>query len=58
PLLTPRMLDRVLGVRDAGAGVLAARRMTDTVKEVDGSGRVARTVERAGLRRAETPQIF
>ena len=32
--------------------------MTDTLKEVDATGTVTRTVDRAGLWRAQTPQGF
>ncbi|WP_035803244.1 bifunctional 2-C-methyl-D-erythritol 4-phosphate cytidylyltransferase/2-C-methyl-D-erythritol 2,4-cyclodiphosphate synthase [Deferrisoma camini] len=39
-------------------GALLAVPMGDTVKRADGSGRVAATVDRDGLWRAQTPQAF
>ena len=37
---------------------MAGRRVTDSLKEVDATGRVLRAVERERLWRAETPQAF
>ncbi|HEX8719649.1 MAG TPA: 2-C-methyl-D-erythritol 4-phosphate cytidylyltransferase [Pyrinomonadaceae bacterium] len=57
PFVTPDEIDRT--VREAeehGAAVLAAP-VVDTVKEVEG-GRVVRTLERARLWHAQTPQCF
>jgi len=57
PFVTPAEIDRT--VREAaehGAAVLAAPAV-ETVKEVEG-GRVVRTLERARLWRAQTPQCF
>lgn len=52
--------DQALG-RLAGdgelAGVIVARQVTDTVKQVDPLGRIERTLPREELRAAETPQI-
>ncbi|MGN0909574.1 MAG: 2-C-methyl-D-erythritol 4-phosphate cytidylyltransferase [Succinivibrio sp.] len=58
PLLDPSDLDRVLdaGTQDDDGAILALR-MADTVKQESG-GRSARTVPRAGLWRALTPQVF
>jgi 2-C-methyl-D-erythritol 4-phosphate cytidylyltransferase len=42
----------------AGAGVIAATPVTDTIKQVDGSGMVTATPERSGLWAAQTPQGF
>jgi 2-C-methyl-D-erythritol 4-phosphate cytidylyltransferase len=57
PFVTPEEIDRV--VREAeefGAAILAAP-ATDTIKEADGP-RVLRTLERARLWHAQTPQCF
>ena len=57
PFVTPEEIDRT--VREAercGAAILAVP-LTDTVKEADGA-RVLRTLERARLWRAQTPQCF
>lgn len=40
------------------AGGLLAQAVTDTVKEVDGAGRVIATRDRSRLWRAQTPQLF
>jgi 2-C-methyl-D-erythritol 4-phosphate cytidylyltransferase len=58
PFVTPEEIDRT--VREAeefGAAVLAAPAI-DTIKEADGEGRVLRTLERARLWHAQTPQCF
>ncbi|MBI1808942.1 MAG: 2-C-methyl-D-erythritol 4-phosphate cytidylyltransferase [Gemmatimonadetes bacterium] len=58
PFATPEMLDRVVAGARAGHGAIAALPVVDTLKEVDDSGRVVRTVDRARLWRAQTPQGF
>jgi 2-C-methyl-D-erythritol 4-phosphate cytidylyltransferase len=42
----------------AGAGVIAATPVTDTIKQVDASGRITGTPERSHLWAAQTPQAF
>ncbi|WP_396225353.1 2-C-methyl-D-erythritol 4-phosphate cytidylyltransferase, partial [Gemmatimonas sp.] len=39
-------------------GAIAALPVVDTLKEVDEQGRIVRTVDRARLWRAQTPQAF
>lgn len=57
PMLTPRLVERVLaGLGDADA-VVAATPVTDTVKEV-ADGKVVRTLDRSGLWAVQTPQAF
>ena len=58
PLVTGDAIDRVVGEARAGRGAVAALPVVDTLKEVDADGRIVRTVERAGLWRAQTPQGF
>lgn len=60
PLVTLDLVTRCLaGVRDAGVeGAIAAARVVDTVKEVDGRGRVLRTLDRSSLWAVQTPQVF
>lgn len=58
PLLTMDVVNRVVHAARAGTGAVAALPVVDTLKEVDEEGRVVRTVERAGLWRAQTPQGF
>lgn len=57
PLVTCALVDRVIGaVRECGA--LAAIAATDTIKQVDEDGRVTRTLPRAAIWQAQTPQGF
>jgi 2-C-methyl-D-erythritol 4-phosphate cytidylyltransferase len=42
----------------AGAGVIAATPVTDTIKQVDEAGRITATPDRRGLWAAQTPQAF
>jgi 2-C-methyl-D-erythritol 4-phosphate cytidylyltransferase len=58
PLVSDEMIERVVrSVRD-GHATIAALPVVDTLKEVDESGAVVRTVERERLWRAQTPQGF
>ena len=57
PFVTPEEIDRtVREARASGAAILAVP-VTDTIKEAEGA-RVLRTLERARLWRAQTPQCF
>ena len=58
PLVDDEVVDRVVAAARTGVGAIAALPVVDTLKEVDGEGRVVRTVERARLWRAQTPQGF
>ncbi|MFN7227672.1 MAG: 2-C-methyl-D-erythritol 4-phosphate cytidylyltransferase [Synechococcaceae cyanobacterium] len=42
----------------AGGGIIAATPVTDTIKQVDGAGRITATPDRSGLWAAQTPQGF
>ena len=58
PLVDADTIERVVAsVRD-GVSTIAALPVVDTLKEVSSDGRVVRTIERAGLWRAQTPQGF
>ncbi len=58
PLVTDETIDRVVAsVRD-GNSTIAAVPVVDTLKEVDETGAIVRTVERERLWRAQTPQGF
>lgn len=59
PCLSNVLLERLLAelTNDAVGGLLAVP-MADTLKREDGDGRVAATEPRAGLWRAQTPQMF
>jgi 2-C-methyl-D-erythritol 4-phosphate cytidylyltransferase len=58
PLATEAMIDRVVAETRKGHGAIAALPVVDTLKEVDDNGRIVRTVDRAHLWRAQTPQGF
>lgn len=58
PFVSDAMIDRVIAEARCGRGAVAALPVIDTLKEVDDTGRIVRTVERASLWRAQTPQAF
>lgn len=58
PLVPGDVIDRVVATARGGVGAIAALPVVDTLKEVDEDGIVVRTVERARLWRAQTPQGF
>jgi 2-C-methyl-D-erythritol 4-phosphate cytidylyltransferase len=58
PFLTPAMIDRVIErAAECGAAVTAIP-LPDTVKQAGEDGRIERTVDRAKLWLAQTPQAF
>ncbi len=58
PFVSQATIDAVIARARTGVGAVAAVPLGDTVKDVDDDGRVARTVPRARLWRAQTPQGF
>lgn len=58
PFITPNIIARVLQALDRTPGAIASVPLADTLKRADADGRVAETVERIGLWRAQTPQAF
>lgn len=58
PLVTDATIAAVITAARQGRGAVAALPVVDTLKEAGDDGRVIRTVERAGLWRAQTPQAF
>jgi 2-C-methyl-D-erythritol 4-phosphate cytidylyltransferase len=60
PFVERAVIDAVIAHARAGEGAVAAIRVSDTLKEAasDDPSRVARTVARDGLWRAQTPQGF
>jgi 2-C-methyl-D-erythritol 4-phosphate cytidylyltransferase len=60
PFVDALLIDRVIAGVRAGHCIVPALPVTDTIKEADGAdpGRIARTVPREHLRRAQTPQGF
>jgi len=57
PLVAPGIIHRTLQALDRAAGAIAAVPVADTLKR-GADGKVARTVSRDGLWRAQTPQGF
>ncbi len=58
PLVTDATIDAVIAEARRGRGAVAALPVVDTLKEVDETGRIVRTVDRTSLWRAQTPQAF
>ncbi|MDX2182975.1 MAG: 2-C-methyl-D-erythritol 4-phosphate cytidylyltransferase [Gemmatimonadaceae bacterium] len=58
PLVPDDVISRVIAKAAEGVGAVAALPVVDTLKEVDDEGRIVRTVDRARLWRAQTPQAF
>ncbi len=58
PLVTDETIERVISKAREGVGAIAALPVVDTLKEVDEHGNVVKTISRAGLWRAQTPQAF
>lgn len=58
PLITPAQITRcVEAAREHGAAA-CARRMTETLKRCDGTGRIIESIDRMGVWVMETPQVF
>ncbi len=58
PFVPDAVVERVVAAARRGTGALPALPVVDTLKSVGDDGLVVRTVERAGLWRAQTPQGF
>jgi 2-C-methyl-D-erythritol 4-phosphate cytidylyltransferase len=58
PLVTPGLIEAVLLALGDCDCVIAAARVSDTVKEADADGNVVRTLDRARLWAVQTPQVF
>lgn len=58
PLVTTGAIRRCIEAAAAGEGAVAGWPATDTLKEVDASGRIVRTPERTRIWHAQTPQGF
>ena len=56
PFLTAELVDDLVAALDTNAGAIAAEPVSDTLKRAAADGTMSRTVERAGLWRAQTPQ--
>jgi len=58
PFVSTEVISRTIAVADQVGGALAARPVTDTLKQVDDEFAVANTVGRTSLWHAQTPQTF
>lgn len=58
PFVGRDTIDAVIACARSGVGAIAAVPVSDTIKEVGDGARIARTVPRAPLWRAQTPQGF
>lgn len=58
PFVSRETIDAVIACARGGAGAVAAVPVSDTIKEVGEGARIARTVPREKLWRAQTPQGF
>jgi 2-C-methyl-D-erythritol 4-phosphate cytidylyltransferase/2-C-methyl-D-erythritol 2,4-cyclodiphosphate synthase len=58
PFLSPAIIDRVLAALEASSGAIAALAVTDTLKRTGPDQRIAATIDRSDLWRAQTPQAF
>jgi len=58
PCTTPATVQATLAAAQRTGAAVAGQRMTDTVKEEDGRGRIARTIDRSRLWSVQTPQAF
>ncbi len=58
PFLSKEMIRVTLEAAEKWGAAITAIPVSDTIKQVDGSGKVERTVEREGLWRVQTPQAF
>jgi 2-C-methyl-D-erythritol 4-phosphate cytidylyltransferase/2-C-methyl-D-erythritol 2,4-cyclodiphosphate synthase len=58
PLVSPAVIERTIEALRRSDGAIAAVRVSDTLKREDQGGRIAGTLDRAGLWRAQTPQGF
>lgn len=58
PFVTAHLIGRVIAAAREHGAAIPAMALTDTIKQVDGSGLVLGTVDRNSLRAAQTPQAF
>mgnify|MGYP006288548087 CR=1 FL=1 len=58
PCVRALEIDAVIGAAREGDGAILAVPVADTLKRVDGDGRIEATVDRKPLWRAQTPQVF
>ena len=57
-LIMPEDIDKTVREAYQTGAAVAAKRMTDTVKQADPNGWIERTIDRSTLWLAQTPQVF
>jgi 2-C-methyl-D-erythritol 4-phosphate cytidylyltransferase / 2-C-methyl-D-erythritol 2,4-cyclodiphosphate synthase len=58
PFASPALLSRAIAAAEAATAAIPGLPVVDTVKAVDGEGRITGTVDRDRLRTVQTPQAF
>ncbi|MEO5347724.1 MAG: bifunctional 2-C-methyl-D-erythritol 4-phosphate cytidylyltransferase/2-C-methyl-D-erythritol 2,4-cyclodiphosphate synthase [Magnetococcus sp. YQC-9] len=58
PFPSRELLDRLFAARAGAEAVVPAIIIHDTIKRIDATGRVGKTLDRSNLRRIQTPQVF
>lgn len=58
PFLSKKLIERVVDAVPTTGAAIPALPMTDTIKELDAAGTIAKTPDRAQLRAVQTPQAF
>jgi 2-C-methyl-D-erythritol 4-phosphate cytidylyltransferase/2-C-methyl-D-erythritol 2,4-cyclodiphosphate synthase len=58
PFVSPELIQRAIAAAKVNGAAVPALAVSDTVKSVDGGGRITGTLDRAGLRTVQTPQAF
>lgn len=58
PFASPALILRAQAAAEQNGAAIPGLFVTDTIKEVDGSGRIVATPQRAALRAVQTPQAF
>jgi 2-C-methyl-D-erythritol 4-phosphate cytidylyltransferase/2-C-methyl-D-erythritol 2,4-cyclodiphosphate synthase len=58
PFCSPALVSRAIAAAAETGAAVPGLEVTDTIKSVDGAGRITGTLDRAQLRSAQTPQAF
>lgn len=58
PFVTEAIIERALAATETASAAVVAMPLSDTLKRADAAGRVVETLNRTGLWRAQTPQVF
>lgn len=58
PYVTPEMIIRTLATASVSGAAVPAMRVTDAVKRLGSDGTISENVDRTGMVRVQTPQIF